>query len=202
MHKLLSQGTYMAPATARPKSAQPACALWLVIDCLLRCKLAACVPCMHKCTCSTPARAPTYLCDIVFFMSLSISAYVVSKPSGWNTGSHPKSAGPRAGTMLPSVRPTKVMGSASGPAPPAAAQPCFERQMVPKASRASRRRVALGTPLLPTAYHIKCQAQTACDGRPITVSERVGMMPQPCPCPASRPDPPSLPGLYANMHWA
>lgn len=38
------------------------------------------------------------------------------KPSGWKMGSHPKSVGPRAGTMRPSVRPTKVRGSASGPA--------------------------------------------------------------------------------------
>lgn len=51
----------------------------------------------------------------MFFKSLSISAYVVSKPSGWKTGSHPKSLGPRASTMLPGVRPTNVMGSASGP---------------------------------------------------------------------------------------
>jgi hypothetical protein len=58
----------------------------------------------------------THLCDIVFFTSLSISAYVSAKPSGWKMGSQPKSGGPLAGTMQPSVRPTNVMGSAPGPA--------------------------------------------------------------------------------------
>ena len=38
------------------------------------------------------------------------------KPSGSKTGSHPKVVGPRAGTMRPSVIPTKTLGSVPGPA--------------------------------------------------------------------------------------
>ena len=53
------------------------------------------------------------LCEMEFFVSVSISAYVTSYPSGSNTGSHPKSVGPRAGTIFPCVFPTNVVGSAS-----------------------------------------------------------------------------------------
>lgn len=77
-------------------------------------------PCTHTHTCNPQTHGKlllsSYLCEMVFLMSLSISAYVSWKPSGWKTGSQPKSGGPRAGTMAPSVRPTNVMGSASGPA--------------------------------------------------------------------------------------
>jgi hypothetical protein len=55
-----------------------------------------------------------HLWEMVFLTDLSICAYVWSKPSGSNTGSQPNWLSPRAGTMRPCVRPTKVTGSTSG----------------------------------------------------------------------------------------
>jgi len=52
-----------------------------------------------------------------FFTPLSISAYVSPNPSGSKTGSHPKSEGPRAGTMRPGVRPTKTRGGSGSSGP-------------------------------------------------------------------------------------
>ena len=58
-----------------------------------------------------------YRCEIAFLAALPISAYVSPPPSsGWNTGSHPKSVGPRGSTMAPFVLPSKRMGVAPGPA--------------------------------------------------------------------------------------
>ena len=56
------------------------------------------------------------LCEILFFASVSISAYVNSVPSTANTGFQPKYAGPRAGTIVPSVRPwnRRISGGAVG----------------------------------------------------------------------------------------
>jgi hypothetical protein len=42
--------------------------------------------------------------------------YVNPVSSASNTGSHPNLGGPRAGTILPSVRPSKRIGSVPGPA--------------------------------------------------------------------------------------
>ena len=53
---------------------------------------------------------------ISVFVVFGISAYVCVYPSGSNTGSHPKSVGPRAGTILPGIRPSNVTTSAPGPA--------------------------------------------------------------------------------------
>lgn len=56
-----------------------------------------------------------YRCDMLFFCPFDISAYVSVEPSGSNTGSQPKSAGPRGSTILPSVLPTNRCGSSLGP---------------------------------------------------------------------------------------
>jgi hypothetical protein len=58
----------------------------------------------------------THLCEMPFFVCLSISAYVLSKPSGRKIGSHPNLDGPLAATIVPCVRPTNKCGSSSGPA--------------------------------------------------------------------------------------
>ena len=45
-----------------------------------------------------------------------MATYVRPVSSASKTGSHPKLGGPRAGTILPSVRPSKRTGSVPGPA--------------------------------------------------------------------------------------
>ena len=70
----------------------------------------------HSQRSQVPQSRAAHLCEIVFLTCLSIWAYVVSKPSGRNTASQPKLPPPRAGTMDPSVRPVKVLGSSPGPA--------------------------------------------------------------------------------------
>ena len=52
-----------------------------------------------------------------FFSSFVISAYVLFHPLGWNTGSHPKLLGPRAGTMSPYHKITHKNGSPTSQMP-------------------------------------------------------------------------------------
>jgi hypothetical protein len=81
--------------------------------------------------------------------------YVNPLSSASNTGSHPKLGGPRAGTILPSVRPSKRIGSVPGPALYAKVQSAHAARVGKPSSMRLRPELSqISEPMIPDPFRV------------------------------------------------